>query len=109
MAGEGDFGNRARRRAVLSASPATMPAMDVLLLVGLIIGLGLGTLVGHLLSQGRSSASLAALRTELESTRVNAARELETARRHSAEQLETARMTQEHVREMFAALSSDAL
>jgi DNA recombination protein RmuC len=72
--------------------------MDVLPLVLLVLGLAIGTTLGYLFAQSRSSARVAQLSAQLEATRHNA-----------AQQVEAARLTQEQLRETFAALSSDAL
>jgi DNA recombination protein RmuC len=72
--------------------------MDALSLVLLLLGLAIGATLGYLLAQSRSSARIAGLSAQLEATRQNA-----------AQQIDAARLSQEQVRETFAALSSDAL
>ena len=75
-----------------------MPGMDALSLVLLLLGLAIGATLGYLLTQSRSSARIAGLSAQLEATRQNA-----------AQQIDAARLSQEQLRETFAALSSDAL
>ena len=75
-----------------------MPGMDALSLVLLLLGLAIGATLGYLLAQSRSSARIAGLSAQLEATRQNA-----------AQQIDAARLSQEQLRETFAALSSDAL
>jgi DNA recombination protein RmuC len=72
--------------------------MDALSLILLLLGLAIGVTIGFLLAQSRSSARVAALSAKLEATKQAA-----------AQQIESARITQEQLRETFAALSSDAL
>jgi len=72
--------------------------MDALSLVLLLLGLAIGATLGYLLAQSRSSARIAGLSAQLEATRQNA-----------AQQIDAARLSQEQLRETFAALSSDAL
>lgn len=72
--------------------------MDALSLILLLLGLAIGATIGFLLAQSRSSARVAALSAKLEATKQAA-----------AQQIESARITQEQLRETFAALSSDAL
>ena len=75
-----------------------MPGMDALSLVLLLLGLAIGATLGYLLAQSRSGARIAGLSAQLEATRQNA-----------AQQIDAARLSQEQLRETFAALSSDAL
>ena len=86
-----------------------MLGMDALSIVLLLIGLAIGAALGYLIAQSRSSARVAALSAELAATQASAAREVEATRASTTQQLESARLTQEQLREMFAALSSDAL
>jgi DNA recombination protein RmuC len=72
--------------------------MDALSLILLLLGLAIGAVLGYLFAQSRSSARIAALTTQLDATKQAA-----------AQQVESARLTQEQLRETFAALSSDAL
>jgi DNA recombination protein RmuC len=72
--------------------------MDGLSIILLLLGLATGAAIGYLLAHSRSSAHIAALSAKLEATKQAA-----------AQQLESARVTQEQLRETFAALSSDAL
>jgi DNA recombination protein RmuC len=72
--------------------------MDALTLVLLVLGLAVGAVRGFLLAHSRSSAQIAALSAKLDATKQAA-----------AQQVESARLTQEQLRETFAALSSDAL
>jgi len=72
--------------------------MDALSLVLLLLGLAIGATLGYLLAQSRSGARIAGLSAQLEATRQNA-----------AQQIDAARLSQEQLRETFAALSSDAL
>jgi DNA recombination protein RmuC len=83
-----------------------MNATSLLLLV---IGLALGATIGSLLVKSRSSATIAALSATLDETRSSAAQQLDAVRTYAAEQLQLANLTQEKMRETFAALSSDAL
>jgi DNA recombination protein RmuC len=83
--------------------------MDGTSIVLLLLGLAIGAAIGLLTAQSRSGARVAALRAELDGTRSNAAALLATERAHAAQQLESASITQERMREAFAALSSDAL
>ncbi|HTC70407.1 MAG TPA: DNA recombination protein RmuC, partial [Acidothermaceae bacterium] len=89
-------------------------------LVLLVLGLAVGLTIGYLRAQSRSTSRLATLTAELDSTRVHAARDLDALRvsadrelamlrANADEKLEAARLTEERAREMFAALSSDAL
>jgi DNA recombination protein RmuC len=89
-------------------------------LVLLVLGLAVGLTIGYLRAQSRSTSRLATLTAELESTRAHAARDLETLRltadrelamlrANTDDKLEAARLTEERARDMFAALSSDAL
>ncbi len=72
--------------------------MNALSVVALVLALAVGAAVGYLFSQSRAGARVAALTAELDATRAGAAREVEASR-----------ITQEQLRETFAALSSDAL
>lgn len=83
--------------------------MDALSLSLLIIGLAIGAALGYLATQSRVGARVAGLSAQLEAVRTSSAREIEAVQARAAEQLETARLTQEQLREMFSALSSDAL
>lgn len=80
--------------------------MTVVLLV---IGLLVGAVLGYLLAHARSASRVAALSTELAAVRESTSRELEAQQRLAAEQLAAARLTEEKLREAFAALSSEAL
>ena len=71
--------------------------------------LALGAAIGFLLAKSRSSATIAALSATLDETRSSATQQLEAVRTFAAEQLQLANLTQEKMRETFAALSSDAL
>jgi DNA recombination protein RmuC len=75
----------------------------------LAVGVALGTLIGFLLARSRSAATIATLAATLDETRSSAQREVELQRAFAAEQLQSAAVTQEKMREAFAALSSDAL
>jgi DNA recombination protein RmuC len=86
----------------------------------LVLGLAVGLAIGYLRAQSRSTSRLATLTAELESTRIHAARDLEALRVSAdrelaidranwGDKLEAARLTEDRAREMFAALSSDAL
>ena len=75
-----------------------MLGMDALSIVLLLLGLAIGAALGYLIAQSRSGARVAALSAELAATRAS-----------TTQQLESARLTQDQLREMFAALSSDAL
>jgi len=75
-----------------------MPGMDALSIILLLLGLAIGAALGYLLAHSRSSARIAALSAKLEATKQAA-----------AQQIDSARLTQEQLRETFAALSSDAL
>jgi DNA recombination protein RmuC len=86
-----------------------MRHMDVISVILLVLGLATGVMIGHLRAQSRSGARLASLSAELEALRVSAARELAIERANATDKLEAARLTEERAREMFAALSSDAL
>lgn len=86
-----------------------MPGMDVLSVILLILGLVIGIALGYLLAQSRAGARVAGLSAELEATKASAARELDAEKARAAEQAAASRVTQEQLREMFAALSSDAL
>jgi DNA recombination protein RmuC len=86
-----------------------MRYMDGTSIVLLLLGLAIGVAIGFLIAQSRSGARVAALGAQLEATRSNAATQLATEREHAARQLESASLTQEKMREAFAALSSDAL
>jgi DNA recombination protein RmuC len=83
-----------------------MNATSVILLA---LGLALGAAIGFLLAKSRSSATIAALSATLDETRSSATQQLEGVRAYAAEQLQLANLTQEKMRETFAALSSDAL
>jgi DNA recombination protein RmuC len=72
--------------------------MDGLSIILLLLGLATGAAIAYLLPHTRSSPHIAALSAQLEATNLAA-----------AQQLESARVTQEQLRETFAALSSDAL
>ena len=86
-----------------------MPGMDALSVILLLLGLAIGVALGYLLAQSKAGARVAGLAAELEATRTSAARELEAEKSRAAQQAEASRATQEQLREMFAALSSDAL
>ncbi|MBX5447834.1 MAG: DNA recombination protein RmuC [Acidothermus cellulolyticus] len=90
----------------MSVGSATIPVM---VLATLLIGLLVGVLLGYLIAHARIGARLAAATAELDATRAAAERQVEAERRAAAQQIESARLTQEQLREMFAALSSDAL
>ncbi len=75
----------------------------------LALGLALGAAIGFLLAKSRSSATIAALSATLDETRSSATQQLDAVRMYAAEQLQLANLTQEKMRETFAALSSDAL
>ena len=83
-----------------------MNATSVILLT---LCLALGAAIGYLLAKARSSATIAALSATLDETRSSATQQLEAVRTYAAEQLQLANLTQEKMRETFAALSSDAL
>ena len=83
-----------------------MNATSVILLT---LCLALGAAIGYLLAKARSSATIAALSATLDETRSSATQQLEAVRTYAAEQLQSANLTQEKMRETFAALSSDAL
>jgi DNA recombination protein RmuC len=83
--------------------------MNATSLILLALGLALGAAIGFLLARSRSSATIATLSATLGETRSSATQQLEAARAHAAEQLQSASLTQEKMRETFAALSSDAL
>jgi len=83
-----------------------MNATSVILLA---LCLALGAAIGYLLAKSRSSATIAALSATLDETRSSATRQLDAVRTYAAEQLQLANLTQEKMRETFAALSSDAL
>jgi DNA recombination protein RmuC len=78
-------------------------------LILLALGLALGAVIGFLLAKSRSSATIASLSATLDETRSSATHQLEALRAYAAEQLQLANLTQEKMRETFAALSSDAL
>ncbi len=86
-----------------------MRDMNATSLLLLVIGLALGATIGSLLVKSRSSATIAALSATLDETRSSAAQQLDAVRTYAAEQLQLANLTQEKMRETFAALSSDAL
>jgi DNA recombination protein RmuC len=83
--------------------------MNATSLILLALGLALGAAIGFLLAKSRSSATIASLSATLDETRSSATRQLEALRLYAAEQLQMANLTQEKMRETFAALSSDAL
>jgi DNA recombination protein RmuC len=83
--------------------------MNATSLILLVLGLALGAAIGFLLSKSRSSATIASLSATLDETRASATQQLESLRLYAAEQLQLANLTQEKMRETFAALSSDAL
>ena len=83
-----------------------MNATSVILLA---VCLALGAAIGYLLAKSRSSATIAALSATLDETRSSATQQLEAVRAYAAAQLQLANLTQEKMRETFAALSSDAL
>jgi DNA recombination protein RmuC len=78
-------------------------------LILLVVGLALGAAIGFLHAKSRSSATIASLSATLDETRSSATQQLEALRAYAAEQLQLANLTQEKMRETFAALSSDAL
>jgi len=86
-----------------------MRDMNATSLILLVLGLALGAAIGFLLAKSRSSATIAALSATLDETRSSATQQLEAVRAYAAEQLQLANLTQEKMRETFAALSSDAL
>ncbi|MGH8889776.1 MAG: DNA recombination protein RmuC [Acidothermaceae bacterium] len=86
-----------------------MPGMDALSLTLLLIGLAIGAALGYLAAQSRAGARVAGLSAQLEAMRTSSAREIEAVQARAAEQLESTRLTQDQLREMFSALSSDAL
>ena len=97
-----------------------MPDMDGTAIVFLGAGLLIGLAIGFLLAHARASTDIATLsatlgetRTnadrQLEAERINAERQLEAAERSAEQQLQLASITQDKMREAFAALSSDAL
>jgi DNA recombination protein RmuC len=83
--------------------------MNATSLILLVLGLALGAAIGFLLAKARSSATIASLSATLDETRSSATQQLESLRLYAAEQLQLANLTQEKMRETFAALSSDAL
>jgi DNA recombination protein RmuC len=104
--------------------------MNAIALLLLVVGLLLGAAIGQLLAKSRSArsdAKNAILAAELESTRSAAQRDLQLAEREldrqrdafdqileaersaAQEKVQAATLTQEQTREMFSALSSDAL
>ncbi|HEY5457255.1 MAG TPA: DNA recombination protein RmuC [Acidothermaceae bacterium] len=83
--------------------------MNATSLILLVLGLALGAAIGFLLAKSRSSATIASLSATLDETRSSATQQLEALRTYAAEQLQLANLTQEKMRETFAALSSDAL
>jgi len=86
-----------------------MRDMNATSLILLALGLALGVSIGFLLAKSRSSAAIATLSATLDETRSSARQQLDAVRAHAAEQLQSASLTQEKMREAFAALSSDAL
>lgn len=90
-------------------TPCDDADMDVLAVILLIIGLGAGAAAGYLLSQARAGARVARLSAELDAEKRTAAQALEAERARAAERVEAAKLTESQVREMFSALSSDAL
>ena len=86
-----------------------MRDMNATSLILLVLGLALGAAIGFLLAKSRSSATIASLSATLDETRSSATQQLEALRTYAAEQLQLANLTQEKMRETFAALSSDAL
>ena len=83
--------------------------MNATSLILLVVGLALGAAIGFLHAKSRSSATIASLSATLDETRSSATQQLEALRAYAAEQLQLANLTQEKMRETFAALSSDAL
>jgi len=101
--------------------------MNATAILLLLIGLAIGAVVGYLLAQSRFGARSATLAAELDSARSGAQRELQAAQREivlqqgafdqileaeraaAREKVQAATLTQEQTREMFSALSSDAL
>jgi DNA recombination protein RmuC len=83
--------------------------MNATSLILLVVGLALGAAIGFLYAKSRSSATIASLSATLDQTRSSATQQLEALRGYAAEQLQLANLTQEKMRETFAALSSDAL
>jgi DNA recombination protein RmuC len=83
--------------------------MNATSLILLVLGLALGAAIGFLHAKSRSSATIASLSATLDETRSSATQQLEALRAYAAEQLQLANLTQEKMRETFAALSSDAL
>ena len=83
--------------------------MNATSLILLVLGLALGATIGFLHAKSRSSATIASLSATLDETRSSATQQLEALRAYAAEQLQLANLTQEKMRETFAALSSDAL
>ncbi len=86
-----------------------MRDMNATSLILLVVGLALGAAIGFLHAKSRSSATIASLSATLDETRSSATQQLEALRTYAAEQLQLANLTQEKMRETFAALSSDAL
>jgi len=86
-----------------------MRDMNATSLILLVVGLALGAAIGFLHAKSRSSATIASLSATLDETRSSATQQLEALRAYAAEQLQLANLTQEKMRETFAALSSDAL
>jgi DNA recombination protein RmuC len=83
--------------------------MNATSLILLALGLALGAVIGFLHAKSRSSATIASLSATLDETRSSATQQLDALRAYAAEQLQLANLTQEKMRETFAALSSDAL
>jgi len=83
--------------------------MNATSLILLVLGLALGAAIGFLHAKSRSSATIASLSATLDETRSSATQQLEALRAYAAEHLQLANLTQEKMRETFAALSSDAL
>jgi DNA recombination protein RmuC len=101
--------------------------MNATAILLLFVGLPVGAVVGYLLAQSRSGARIATLAVEVESGRVAALRDLQAAQREidlqraafdqildaerlaAREKVQAATLTHEQAREMFSALSSDAL
>jgi DNA recombination protein RmuC len=101
--------------------------MNATAILLLFVGLLIGAVVGHLFAHSRSGAKAATLAADLESTRAGAQRDLQAAQREldlqrgafdqileaeraaAREKVQAATLTQEQTREMFSALSSDAL
>ncbi|HEY3925917.1 MAG TPA: DNA recombination protein RmuC [Acidothermaceae bacterium] len=83
--------------------------MNATSLILLVVGLALGAAIGFLQAKSRSSATIASLSATLDETRSSATQQLGALRAYAAEQLQLANLTQEKMRETFAALSSDAL